>query len=155
MGGHQAFQQEEIAVGALGHPEDGGRHLVGCVIDRRYQRQAWSAPLYPVVRTGMDLREHPCTRVAGAPLAMRLWHDLVRRSDPLGVQDAEETRSREDDAFPLGQQFAQVLLVAALIGRRGQRDHPLTDCGADGMGRRAPRVAVLEGGGPRPTIGSQ
>jgi hypothetical protein len=143
-GGHDALQQEEVAVAILGLAEERRRHVVGGVVDRREERAARAALVEPGVWAGVELQEHPLLRVARAPPVVLRGLVPAGAGDPGGAQDAPQRRAGEFDPLPFGQQFAHVLVVAALVLALRQLDDPPPQRRGERVGRPAAVVAVDE-----------
>ena len=152
---HELLDQEEVAVGILGQPEQRRRNLAGGVINGRDEGEAWPAPLQPVVWAGVDLHQHARLGVARPSPPMGRGGGLPRAVQPALQQDAPDTRPGQGNALALGQQFAQVLMIAVPIGRLGQREHVPPHAGRDRVGRAALAVAVPERPPARGSVGRQ
>lgn len=127
-------KQQEVAGGILVLAEDGPQDRPGGIVDGVEQDQSRSALLEPGVMTAVQLDQHP---PAGHPLATEAV--LGRASapgaaQPSGAQDAVDGGMREDEVFPLGEEFGQVAMIDPRVGRPGEPDEPLPDGGADPLG---------------------
>jgi len=70
------------------------------------------------------------------------------RTPDAGIeQEAANCRPGEGKVLPLGQEFGQVLVVAALIGRLGQRHHARSDALVEGVGRLTASIAMDQSAG--------
>jgi len=88
------------------------------------------------------LHQHPGLRIARPPLPGRAVPGGLRAMLPRREQNTPHRRARDDDALPLGQQLAQVLVVTAAIRGAGQLENPPTAGLGHGMGRLTPTIAV-------------
>jgi hypothetical protein len=150
--GDELPQQQEVAVGILDRVEQRRRDRAGRVVDAGQQGELRPAPLQPGVRAAVELPQHPRLRVARPALAGRALPCVLGSVQARRQQDAPHGRARDGDPLPLGQQLAQVLVVAAALGRPRQSHDALPQRGRHGVGRLPPTVAVRHRLGAAPAI---
>jgi hypothetical protein len=91
---------------------------------------------------------HPLT-----PSAVARWAAATRARPPCGAQDAADRGTREDQAFALGQEFLEVMVVDADIDRGGEAHDARPNAVRDAVDGRAAPIAMDEGGRPTDTKG--
>lgn len=116
------------------------------------QDEARAAVLQPGVMAAVALDEHPGLRHAGAAGAVTRRPPDAGAAQACGPEDAVDRRVGEGEAFPLREEFGQVLVVDPRVPRSGEPD----DAGAGGVidapGRGAAAVPVDQGLGPSAAI---
>ncbi len=117
-------EEQEIALGVLVLAEDRPEHRPRGVVDGMEESQPRPAVLEPGVVAAVHLHEHAGLREAHPPPAMLGPSAGAWAAQALRREDAVDRRPRQDEAFPLGEEFTEVLEVHPGIGGPGEMDHP-------------------------------
>ena len=123
----QLAQQEEVAVGILFGAKDTSQDFACGIVDGREEDEARAAVLKPGMMTAVHLDQQPDLRHALAPAAMLGWTALARTADASGPKEPLHGLPRHAEALSLGQQFGEVVIVHASVGRASQGQNPSSD----------------------------
>ncbi len=155
MGADQFPKHDEIPVGIFLRPEDGGRDLVGRIVDGAVEDQAGPASLEPVMVTAVPLEEQSRQGHAFTPTAEAAPPSGLGARDAGGQQDPMDRGAREDDAVVLREFLGQVLVIEAPIPRPGQSHDPPLQGRGDAIGSATATIPMGQGSRSVPTESRQ
>ena len=142
------FEEEEVALGVLLLAEERCYDRSCSIVNRAQEgatRLVWAKP---VMGAAVYLQEHAFLGHPLATLAMSRRPVAVRCLEAGCAPDALDALATEDDAFSLGQELGQVVVVAAGVGTGKQLYHPRADLLLDPPGRSLTAVAMHKGRRP-------
>ena len=144
---NKRVEKMQIPLGVLMVAEFGGEHRPGGIVHRGQEGKPGAAGLQPGMGAAIEEDEH--ARLGHAlPAAAMPWRPAPSRTAEAGfVQDAMDGGAGQPEAFPLGEELGEVLMIDSGIGPLGQGDHPVTRGLSGPPGRLASLVAVDEGRG--------
>lgn len=144
----------EVAAGSLFLLEPAGEHLAGRVVDGGMQDELWSPVLEPCMMTAVALHEHPGLGHAIAPAAVTRGPSGPRAPQSGLPGDTVDRGMGQREAFPFGQELAEVFVVEPGVGRPGEPDDPCAGGVVHAPRRPATAVPMDQGLGAVPAVRS-
>jgi len=117
------------------------------IVHDRQQREPGATPLEPVMDAAIDLQEHAFAGHALAPSPVFARTASLGALEPGVTEDPTQRGVGHLEAFPLDQQFLEVQMVGARIGRLRERDDLCAHCVIQTMWGLAAAIAMDQRGG--------
>ncbi len=136
----------EITVRIFLVPKGSGEDLPRSVILDGEQGETRATPVQPIMVAPIELHEQAFLQHPLATSAVARWPPPPYAGQARLAQDAADRGTREGEAFPLGQEFLQVVVVHARVGGRGEAHDAGADTVRDPVDGRAPAIPMDEGG---------
>jgi hypothetical protein len=142
----EGVEDQEVAVSIFLIAKRGCGDLAGRIVEDRDERQPGSPLVEPGVRAAVELDEeaflgHPLTTATVAR-----WAPTPRAGPARLAQDAADRGPREGQAFPLVQEFLQVVVVDTDVDPRSEAHDASPDAVRDPVDGRSPAIPMDEGG---------
>lgn len=152
---HSLVQDIEIGMRLFLETEDGGRDLVGSVIDCAVEHETGATALKPVVMAGIHLQEQPPLGHPVAASPVTAGASSAGTAQASSEENPAHGGTRQRNVFMCCQHFREVLVVKAGIGRRGQGHDSLLEGGGQPVMRWSTAVPMSQGSRAIPAVGSQ
>jgi hypothetical protein len=144
----EAPEQHEVAMGVFFGTKDAGEDLARGIVNGRVEDEARSAVFQPKVMTAVHLNEKAGLRHAIAASAVAWGTAFTRSADAGGAEPALDRWAGEAELLTLGDEFGEMAVVAAGIGRAGEGQQTLAHSVGEASWGRVATVAMGQGGQP-------
>ena len=141
----EGLEDEEVAVRIFFIAKGGGGDLTGGVVHGGDEGQARAALVEPGVGAAIELDEEAFLKHPRTPSAVARWAAAPRAGHPRRAQDAADRGTREAEAFALGEELLQVVVVDADVDLGGEAHDARPDGVRDAVDGRAPPIPMDQG----------